>query len=83
MSGIKLTVLIPTLNHLIRDVVTSGQQETKYVAILCHSARRCEEFEKVLKDLLTFCKDVIEIVDIYSGDKAENALKFKQALSIS
>ena len=56
MSGIKLTVLIPLLNQLIRDVVSNpDKQEAQYLAILCHSGMRCTEMECFLKDLLTFC----------------------------
>lgn len=80
MSGVKLTVLLPTLNQLIREVVTSESTEARYVAILCHSAFRCQEYEGFLKELFTFCKDIIEIVDLYSGDKAENQITLKQAL---
>ena len=81
MSGIKLTVLLPVLNHLIRSVVASKTSEVQYIAILCHSAMRCAEFEGFLKDLFSFCNDVIEIVDLYSGDKVENAIKLKQTLT--
>lgn len=78
MSGIKLTVLLPLLNQLLRDVIATPA-ESQYVLILCHSAIRCSEFEGFLKELFTFCADVIDIVDIYSGDKVENALRLKQA----
>lgn len=75
MSGIKLTVLLPLLNQLFRDVFSSTDSE--YLLILCHSAIRCTEFEGFLKELFTFSKDVIDVVDIYSGDKVENSLRLK------
>lgn len=80
MSGIKLTVLLPVLNQLIRDTVAGT--EALYVAILCHSAIRCSEFEDFLEELFTFCKDAIEIVDLYSGDKVENAMRLRHSLLI-
>jgi hypothetical protein len=84
MSGIKLTVLLPVLNQLIRDCAvmqSTGSKEAQAVVILCHSAMRCSEIEGFLKELLIFCKEVVEIVDVYSGDdKIENALRLKQSL---
>jgi hypothetical protein len=44
---------------------------------------RCTEMEGFLKDLLTFCKDVIEIVDLYNGDKVEINHRLKSVLSSS
>jgi hypothetical protein len=75
MSGIKLTVLLPVINQLIREV--AGNQSSQYVAILCHSVMRCQEIEAFLKELVTFCNDVVEIVDLYSGEKIENSLRLK------
>jgi len=37
--------------------------------------------EGFLKELLTFCKDVIEIVDLYNGDKVEINHRLKTILS--
>ena len=53
----------------------------QYVVILCHSGVRCSEFEGFLKELLTFCKDVIEIIDLYSGDKVENNHRLKLSIT--
>jgi len=77
MSGVKLTVLLPLLNQLIRDVASNPTGDAKTVVILCHSAMRCTEMEGFLKDLLTFCKEVVEIVDLYNGDKQENIIHLK------
>ena len=66
MSGIKLTVLLPLLNHLIREVASDPTGEGRAVVILAHSALRCSELEGFLKELLAFFKDVIEIVDLYN-----------------
>ena len=82
MSGIKLTVLLPLLNQLIRDVtINQGNKGAQSVVILCHSAMRCTEMEGFLKELLAFCQDVIEIIDLYNGDKQENAIHLKKALT--
>lgn len=82
MSGIKLTVLLPLLNQLIRDVVSQPEdKEVKYLAILCHSGVRCTEMEGFLKELLVFCQDVSHIVDLYNGDKIEITHRFKQILA--
>ena len=69
MSGIKLTVLLPILNHMIREVASNPTGEGRAIVILAHSALRCSEIEGFLKELLAFCKDVIEIVDLYNGDR--------------
>lgn len=79
MSGIKLTVLLPVINQLIKEAASST--DVRYVAILCHSAMRCQEFEEFLKLLFTFANDVIEVIDLFSGDKAENAIALKQAFA--
>jgi hypothetical protein len=35
---------------------------------------RCGEYKHFLEEgLLTFLKDVIDVVDVYSGDRVENA----------
>lgn len=39
--------------------------------------------EGFLKDLLTFCKDVIEIVDLYNGDRVEINHRLKSVISSS
>jgi hypothetical protein len=78
MSGIKLTVLLPLLNQLIRDVVSQpDNQDVQYLAILCHSGVRCTEMEGFLKDLLAFCQDVSQTVDLYNGDKVEITHRLK------
>jgi hypothetical protein len=79
MSGIKLTVLLPVINQLIKDAVSST--DVCYVALLCHSAMRCKEYEEFLRLLFTFCSDVIDIIDLFSGDKTENAIALKRALA--
>lgn len=81
MSGVKLTVLLPVLNHLIREVASGADEDTHYLGILCHSARRCAEYEAFIKGLLGFCTDVVDLVGFYSGDKAENALAIKKAMA--
>lgn len=50
------------------------------MAILCHSSVRCAEYESFLEDLLTFLKDVVDVVDLFDGDKVEIAHKLKSAL---
>ena len=58
LSGIKLTVLLPTLNEVIRDVLTtveSFEAKMHYVVVLCHSNQRCEEWQSFIQSLLTFC----------------------------
>ena len=82
MSGIKLTVLLPLLNQLIRDVVSHpDKEETQCLTILGHSGLRCQEIEGFVKELITFCADTIEIVDLYNGDKVEINHRLKLALA--
>lgn len=38
--------------------------------------------EGFLKDLLTFCSDATEVIDLYNGDKVEINHRLKQALSV-
>ena len=39
--------------------------------------------EGFLKELLTFCSDATEVIDLYNGDKVEINHRLKQALSSS
>jgi len=58
MSGIKLTLLLPTVDNLLRKVVTSVANEksdAQYILILCHSTMRCTEIEEFCRKLTTFC----------------------------
>lgn len=71
MSGIKMTVFIPTINQLIRSVISTVLNENasmQYILVLCHSTMRCSEIEEFLKQLTNFCKDIIDVVNLYSGD---------------
>lgn len=38
--------------------------------------------EGFLKELLTFCSDATEVIDLYNGDKVEINHRLKQALSV-
>ncbi len=83
MSGVKLTVLLPTLNNLIRSVVTSVKDEkshAKYLLILCHSSLRCQELEGFIKEITHFCSDVLSVVGAYASDSTENVIALKQSL---
>ena len=51
------------------------------MVILCHSALRCKEIEDFLKELFTFCHDVVDVLGLFSGDKAENTIVLKQAIA--
>jgi hypothetical protein len=79
MSGIKLTTLLPLLHNLVKTVFSSSGDQ-HYIVILCHSSMRCSEYDDFLENLLTFLKDVIDVVDLFNGDKVENAHKLKTAL---
>ena len=52
------------------------------MVILCHSSVRCAEYEAFLEDLLTFLKDVVDVVDLFDGDKVEIAHKLKSSLVV-
>ena len=68
MSGVKLTILLPTINQLIRHVVTnvtSSESDCFYVMVLCHSHLRCQEMENFLKGLTAFLGDVSEVIGLY------------------
>jgi superfamily II DNA/RNA helicase len=81
MSGIKLTVLLPLINQHVREVASNPTGDPKALVILCHSSMRCTEIEGFLKEVLNFCKDVVEVIDLYNGDKQENILHLKQAFT--
>lgn len=51
------------------------------MAILCHSNMRCTEMEGFLKELLVFCQDVSQTVDLFNGDKVEIIHRLKQVLA--
>lgn len=40
---------------------------------------RCTDFETFLTDLVSFCKDVIDIVPLYSGDAQDNLARLKDS----
>ena len=86
MSGIKLTVLLPTLDHLLRSVIMNVRDEQSskmhYLLVLCHSTVRCSELEDFLKQLTVFCQDVVEVVGLYAGDNAENTITLKKSMNI-
>lgn len=58
MSGVKLTFLLPLLNHLLRHVVSTvhnDKAKRHYLLILCNSTHRCKEFENLISTLTQFC----------------------------
>ncbi len=80
MSGVKLTVFVPTINHIVRYAVGAlkkPESETFYLLVLCHSYQRCQEIENFLKNLTTFLSDVIDVIGLYDGDVQENLIAFK------
>lgn len=84
MSGVKLTIFLPTLNHLIKEVIStvantedSSNAQAHYILVLCHSTMRCAEVEAFLREVTTFCADIVDVVGLYSGDKADNSIALK------
>ena len=87
MSGIKLTILLPAIDKLLRQVIQDVKLESKdnkthYCLILCHSSARCQEMQKFIEQLLTFCSEIVEVIGLYSGDNAENMITYKNSISM-
>lgn len=57
--------------------------KTLYVLVLCHSTVRCAEIEEFLKKLTTFCSDVVEVLNLYSGDMQENMITLKKSFNVA
>lgn len=51
--------------------------------ILCHSFIRCGEIAETLTELVTFCADMIEVLNLDSADYTEAQLKLKKSLQNS
>jgi hypothetical protein len=51
--------------------------------ILCHSFIRCQEVSDTLTELVTFCSEMVEIVNLDSTDQTEISLKLKKSLANS
>ena len=82
MSGIKLTLLVPVLNNQLRTVitsVTSSDDKPYYTLILCHSFGRCSEFEDFTKNLIHFCSDVTDLLNLNSSDIDDNLIMLKKS----
>jgi hypothetical protein len=85
MSGIKITVFLPLLNDQIKCAVmnsgdTEQQHKPLYTLVLCHSFVRCAEVAETLEELTSFCSELLDIVNLDSGDLAEVALKLKLSM---
>jgi hypothetical protein len=84
MSGIKITVFLPLLHEQIkRAVMNSAEEEAQkslYTIVLCHSFVRCAEVAETLEELTSFCSELVDIVNLDSGDLAEVALKLKLSM---
>ena len=76
--------MLPILNAQIRQAVTNSVNEeptkTLFTVILCHSFIRCQEISDTLKELVTFCTEMIEIINLDTGDFTETQLKLKKSL---
>ena len=51
--------------------------------MLCHSFVRCAEVADSLEELTSFCSELVDIVNLDSGDLAEVALKLKLSMQQS
>ena len=56
-----------------------------YILVLCHSTSRCEEITEFLTNLLTFCKDVIEVLNLSAlfNDTLDNLILLRQSMDIN
>ena len=48
--------------------------------MLCHSNGRCQEWIEFALELLTFCKDVLEVVNFEDHDKDDMKIWWKKQL---
>jgi len=89
MSGIKMTVFLPLLNTQIRAAITataaaaeddeSTSKQTLFTLVLCHSFMRCGEVAEFVQELVGFCAETVQIVNLDTGDLSETMIKLKQA----
>ena len=83
MAGIKLTFLLPLLNNLLRSAIENSLADSPKpmcIVILCHSFLRCQELADLASELVQFCGEMLEVVNLDSADAAECALKLKKSL---
>ena len=75
MNGIKLTVFLPLINQQLRAAIFNSTAEhysnPLYTLVLCHSFLRCQELADTLQEIVTFCSDLVDIVNLDSQDLAE------------
>lgn len=82
MSGVKLTVLLPLLNHLLRHVVGSVHSDKAsmhYLLVLCNSTHRCKEMEQLVFSLTQFCREIVDVLGLYSNDSQDNLITLKRS----
>jgi|AACY02.7.fsa_nt_gi hypothetical protein len=85
LSGIKLTYLLPCLNNMIREAILNSVSEEKdkkpfCMVILCHSFIRCQEMADTISELITFCDDMLEVINLDSTDFTESQIKIKKSM---
>jgi len=85
LSGIKLTYLLPCLNNMIREAILNSVSEEKdkkpfCMVILCHSFIRCQEIANTISELITFCDDMLEVINLDSTDFTESQIKIKKSM---
>lgn len=84
LNGVKLTLFVPLLNNQIRSAIlnSTSDDETKslFTIVLCHSFIRCQELNEMLQDLVCFCSEFVDIVNLDTSDLAEVQLKIKLSL---
>jgi len=85
LSGIKLTYLLPCLNNMIREAILNSVSEEKdkkpfCMVILCHSFIRCQEIADTISELITFCDDMLEVINLDSTDFTESQIKIKKSM---
>lgn len=83
MAGIKLTFLLPLLNNLLRSAIENSLSDSPRplcIVILCHSFLRCQELADLAQDLVQFCGEMLEVLNLDSADSAECALKLKKSM---
>jgi len=53
------------------------------MVILCHSFIRCQEMSDTIAELITFCDDMLEVVNLDSTDFTESQIKIKKSMQNS
>jgi hypothetical protein len=52
-----------------------------YTVVMCHSFIRCNEISETLTELVTFCPEMVEVINLDTTDFTEIQLKLKKSMT--